>query len=413
MIRVHRLEHWWLTAVVAIFIFGVLIINGQDIFDRFGRRDLDPVLVLSQNFIHGELGFSSYIHDSAIFHGKYYWPLGPLPAILILPQVILGMMIGSDFPSATLHTFAVVATFFFVWRLARTKNFSRHDACWLSIAFCGTSIFLGVAVFPISWYTAHVVTVALVMVAFLEFHQRKRWWLIGILFAGVLLTRLTAWIGILFFILTIIFTPDTWRARFRNAIYLCIPFIVALIVLFFYNYFRFGYALEMGYRFQQLDAPALTAAREYGMFSFTHLAGNLYYLFFAPLNPVFADNQGISHVLRFPYLSFNPWGLSIFFTSPYFLLLFMEKKVLRTREQCFLLITTVAIAIPLLLYYGIGYFQYGYRYALDFLPFLFMMILNVFSARERPLSTRFKILITFSFFLQLFLLFVYKYELAL
>ena len=65
-------------------------------------------------------------------------------------------------------------------------------------------MFLGVAMISWSWYYAQVVTVFLLFLALLEYFHKKRYWLISIIFGLIALTRITAGIGIIFFILEII-----------------------------------------------------------------------------------------------------------------------------------------------------------------------------------------------------------------
>ena len=153
----------------------------------------------------------------------------------------------------------------------------------------------------------------------------------------------------------------------------------------------------MGYNLSLL-ADYFDRARSYGLFNLVHLPGNLYYFLLAPPLPVFRDD--ISHVLRPPYIIADPWGMSIFITSPYYLYLFFGSY--HSRLMKILWITIIAIAIPIFLYYGIGYIQFGYRYALDFLPFLFLMLLLVPKQRCDKLSWGFKTLIIASSFINLY-----------
>ena len=47
----------------------------------------------------------------------------------------------------------------------------------------------------------------------------------------------------------------------------------------------------------------------------------------------------------------------------------------RTRTARILWAAAALVAIPVLLYYGGGgYYTYGYRYALDFMPFVFVLV---------------------------------------
>jgi membrane-associated HD superfamily phosphohydrolase len=78
-------------------------------------------------------------------------------------------------------------------------------------------------------------------------------------------------------------------------------------------------------------------------------------------------------VLDFPYLKANPWGMAIWYTSPLFLFLLFKFK--RGKYSISSLLTIIALAIPSFIYFGIGFSQYGYRYASDFLPFLLILLL--------------------------------------
>ncbi|OGD95046.1 hypothetical protein A3F02_01220 [Candidatus Curtissbacteria bacterium RIFCSPHIGHO2_12_FULL_38_9b] len=60
--------------------------------------------------------------------------------------------------------------------------------------------------------------------------------------------------------------------------------------------------------------------------------------------------------------------MSIFILSPILLLIVRTDSKRKIVKISF--ITILATLIPILLYYGIGWRQIGYRYALDFAPFL-------------------------------------------
>jgi peptidoglycan/LPS O-acetylase OafA/YrhL len=71
----------------------------------------------------------------------------------------------------------------------------------------------------------------------------------------------------------------------------------------------------------------------------------------------------------------------------------------RSRLAIPLWLTVAAAALPSLLYQSSGYIQFGYRYSLDYMVFL-MMILAV---GNRPLSRVFKGLVVVAFAINLFL----------
>ena len=65
------------------------------------------------------------------------------------------------------------------------------------------------------------------------------------------------------------------------------------------------------------------------------------------------------------------WGTSLFLSTPVVVYAFGApwREILAQASACAVLL----IAVPPFLYYNTGYLQTGYRYALDFLPFLFVL----------------------------------------
>jgi hypothetical protein len=75
---------------------------------------------------------------------------------------------------------------------------------------------------------------------------------------------------------------------------------------------------------------------------------------------------------KFPYLTANPFGLSMVLVSPALLTtLWAGFKQYSARLMW---IAAALVAIPVFLYYGGGYVQYGFRYSLDFTPFLVTLV---------------------------------------
>lgn len=362
---------------------------------------------LAQSFLNGKLYFmenAGSLHDVANFNGHSFWPLGPFPALLLMPFMYIFGLVGVFFLQGYLQIFLVIAIFYFCFKLARGFNFSKNNSLYLAFAFTFASQFIGVAILPISWYFAHTVTVFLLFFALNEYFGKKRYWLIGLLMGFVALTRLTAGVGIIFFLMGTLFSPaeDGNSSKTKKFLQLIIPFIATLGLLGLYNYLRFGNFLEGGYSYQAL-IPSLSKARDYGLMSLVHVPGNLFYAFLSTPLPVFRDS--ISRVLQFPFLQANPWGTGIFVTSPYLLyLFFLEYK---DRVSKMLLATIALIAIPIFLYYGIGYAQFGYRYALDFMPFLFLLFIRNYSMKHSALSLSLKILIIISAILNFYLYFTF------
>lgn len=104
----------------------------------------------------------------------------------------------------------------------------------------------------------------------------------------------------------------------------------------------------------------------YGQFNLHFLATNAYYMLVRP--PVL--------LAHFPFIDFDPLGTSIFLTMPPLLFALLAFWHRGTRWLAWSLLSTCLLPIAfLLLYFNTGWYQFGYRFVLDFLPFAFLLAL--------------------------------------
>ncbi|MFH0751716.1 MAG: hypothetical protein V2B17_07760, partial [Chloroflexota bacterium] len=147
-----------------------------------------------------------------------------------------------------------------------------------------------------------------------------------------------------------------------------------------YNAARFANPLESGYGIAALP-DFLEARRQLGVFSLTHLSMNLEYL-------LVHLGQSIS---TFPWFKPDGLGMSVLLTSPGLLL--AVRADWRQRETIALGLAALLVLAPSLLYYGGGWWQFGYRYALDCFPFV--MALCAMAAARHGIGWGWKLLILF------------------
>ncbi|MDI6820593.1 MAG: hypothetical protein QMD65_00225 [Patescibacteria group bacterium] len=359
---------------------------------------------LAESFISGVTYFlkmpAMSWGDTTLFNNHYYWPLGPFPAVLLIPFVWIFKQFNVFFHQGYLQLPIVIGIGYLFFAVAKRLKINNRDSLYATLAFISSSFFM-LAIQPSGWIFSQIIVIFFIFLALLEYLTRKRYLIIGFLMGCVLATRITAGLGILFFVLDIIFSQESKKIKYQNLINLAAPFMIIIILLGFYNYLRFENFLDSGYKHQILTNPALIKARDYGLFSIHHLASNLYYFLLAGPIPVFKDS--ISRVLAFPFIKPDPWGMSIFITSPYLLYMFCLKY--KDGLSKIILITATIIALPIFLYYGIGWIQFGYRYAFDFLPFIFLLFIKNYNDRYHNFSKLLKIIIVFSLFFNLFLIF--------
>ena len=221
--------------------------------------------------------------------------------------------------------------------------------------------------------------------------------MIGLLMGLTFATRVPASLGILFFIMLI--THDTlitdavkakWgtvKLFLKRMSALLVPFLTLISLHAIYNYLRFESIFEIGYGYQvgvPLSYPLTTV---YGLWHLMYVPQNLYIFFLKMPNLV----QSASGLLTFPYFIPDNDGMSILLTTPFlFLLLFVKKKGMTMAAFA---ITALAIFIVLMLLFSPGNRQYGYRFSIDFLVYLWMMIVMGLSRKDFQLSQPMKWLI--------------------
>jgi hypothetical protein len=343
---------------------------------------------LAESFLHGKTYFLSlpnFGHDTVFLNGKYYWPLGPFPALLLLPFVFVFRLFNLFFFQGYLQVFLFAGVFYSFFLIARRLGYSRDDAGFLALAFCFASAFLGVGMYSVSWAFAQVITVLLLALALLEYLGSRRLWIIGTLMALASVTRIMSGLNVVFFLLVVFLENNTLRAKLGGVFSLILPMLIGFAALALYNDARFGNWMEPGYSLASLFGAGARARESYGLVSLAHVPGNLFYFLFAGPLPITFDDG--SQVLKFPYVKANLWGMSIFLTSPYFLYLFRIKY--KDLISKLLLISSAVVAMPIFLFYGIGY-GFGYRYSLDFLPFLFFLLIRNYRNDHPQLSPGFK-----------------------
>ena len=223
------------------------------------------------------------------------------------------------------------------------------------------------------WHTGHLIAIILAMLMLAELFGKQRAFLLGLLIGASFLTRApTAFAApavALWYLADGSGEPGADRSLggwirglpWRQWVFLGLGLVPGLVVFFGYNVARFGTPLESGYALATLP-DWLQALRDQGLFSIAHIPMNLNYLF---LHLPITTAQP-------PYLRPDGLGMSVFLTSPGLLL--AVRAPWRDRRSWILLLAAVLILIPTLLYYGGGWFQFGYRYFLDSIPFVWALV---------------------------------------
>ena len=327
---------------------------------------------LASSFVNGKLDITNYFQgDIALFNSKKYVYFGPFPALLFIPLTIV---FGENIPEQLILLFILPLVFYSLYKIAQAQYLNQNFALWLSLFFVFGTIFWLLWLLPIDAYLVQVVGSSLVIFSLYEFFHKKRWWLISTYLACAIATRATLLLACAFFILELWFDKRVnQKSKLLNLRQFLVPVGITIVLLSLYNFARFGSIFDTGYAYNSPLSTELQATREYGLFSLAHIPGNLFLLLFKSPDPVRISN--LHYVLKFPFLKADYWGMGIFITTPLFLFVFLTK--LRDKYVFSAWVTILLLLIPSLLYYGYGIWQYGYRYGVDFYPFLFILLGSV------------------------------------
>ncbi|MBI3443131.1 hypothetical protein HY008_00495 [Candidatus Woesebacteria bacterium] len=384
-----------LTILIIFFFMSTLIFNYSKYF-----RGEQQFTYLAKSFLQGKTYFleePGTWADTVFYKGHYYWPLGPFPAIVLMPFIYLSDFFGTFFYQGYLQFFITIGVFLLCFKISRKFGYAKWDSLFLAFAFCFASVYQLIAFLTWSWYFVQAMTVFLVLLAIYEYLGKRRYWLMGILFAGVFMSRFTAGFGILFFLLS--------KPNLKNSVAILTPVLISGFLLLGYNYVRFENPVDNGY--MATNNATLTESERFellnrGLFKLKNIPTNFYYYFIKTLDPVLLPVEsffGNTHILRFPYVRVGYPGTSFFVVSSIFLYTFRTRW--KERLVKLSLVPIVIILLFLLSYYWSGWRQVGPRYMLDLLPFLYILLM--FSFKKFKLTKIAKAIVLLSSLLDFYL----------
>ncbi len=284
--------------------------------------------------------------DLAFYNGKWYSPFPPLPSLLVAPAVyVLGLSYDVRYVTVFFGSINVVLA----RSLLQKTGMKNEEQRWLTLLFSFGSIhwFYSTTLFN------HTYSVFFLLLALNEALSRNRPTLVGFYLGCAGLCRYPTLLGVPFFLLGL--RRDHTK---RNFALLILGLMLPLSLLLYYNYARFGNPLQTGYQYQVM----LTGQpKPYGIFDPRYMLTNLYMFFFEPMG----------FTKKFPYIVPRTKGLALTFTTPASALALKA----RTRDSKIIGLwgSTLLISTLDMCFAGRGGDQFGYRYGLDFFPFLFLL----------------------------------------
>lgn len=313
---------------------------------------------LADAFLHGRLsvtGGGTILAEIVPFNGNYFVVYPPMPAVLLLPFVAF---FGTNFDQGLMSVFLACFCVAAIWLMLKKTGVNGKKALWLTALFGFGTCFWFIASVGSSWYIEHVVAVLFLTLAIILALFKKSSFFTGLFLGFAFLSRLPVVLSFPFFLLLIYDQNNAWKPRLKQAAYFLLGLGILIVVYELYNFGRWGVFSDIGYNIIpgiQQD-PYFTQ----GIFNLSYIPRNVYAIFFQ--GPILLNN--------FPYFEPNWMGLGLFFTTPAFIYFFKGPWNKLSKYAAL----AVACILPILITHGtVGFTQFGYRFSLDFTPFLMLL----------------------------------------
>ena len=332
-----------------------------------GRRMITKPMF---RMLGGELVPSAQIKQSKGV--TWYMSFPPLPTVLMLPAAAISGRDGNDvIPTLLLAALILPLTLLVLRRLAAaglSQRTVRADL-WLVATLAFGSVLFFSAVQGKVWYTAHVVGVVLALVYAWSSIEARHPIAAGLALGAAALARTAMAFMFPLFLFEAWRTSGGDRRLFvRRVLVFAGPIIAFALAGMIYNVIRFGAPTEFGHTY--LEVRQQGQIEQFGLASLHYLGRNLTVAF--TLLPELLGHE--------PWIQISGHGMALWLTTPivFFLLWPREKPAIHRA----LWITVACVAVPPLLYQNSGWVQFGYRFSLDYMVFLVMLL----AVGARPLG---------------------------
>jgi hypothetical protein len=356
-----------------------------------GPTENNHFVHLADSFLAGQLSVIGNHppgnNDWALYEGTWYVSFPPFPALVILPAVaIWGTATRDALFWALIAGLAPSLLFVLLRGLSERGESTRstRDNLILSALFAFGSVFFYASVQGSVWFAAQVLASVLLVLFLMASMNAAHPWLAGAALGALWMTRpTTLLIGLVFLVEALrtsrregapeaapeahpIVRALAWLRGARLAYVagqlarLAVPLSVAMGAQLWLNAARWGDPFDTGYSYLQIGWR--TRIETWGLFNYHYLSKNLA-VFLASLPWLSDPRSG---------LKISEHGLALWFTTPNLLWLLWPARV--DARMVGLYLAASAVAIFDLCYQNSGWVQFGYRFALDYLPLLIVLL---------------------------------------
>jgi 4-amino-4-deoxy-L-arabinose transferase-like glycosyltransferase len=341
-----------------VVLFFFLLAFFAYLFFSPGKTAYNHFTLLADAFIKGKLYITAdapWLEKIPINSMDFYVANPPMPAIISIPFVLI---FGKDFPQNYIAAIVggLIVSLIVILSL-RIKN-DYKLAIWSGLlAGFGNIIWFMSSVGSV-WYFGQLVACMFLFAAIVESFGKKRIGLVGILVGAAFLSRINTIVCIPIFIYLL---KDKLK-NLKNIFLLISSVGIFILINALYNFARFGVFWDKGY----LLIPGVSTEPwyKYGVENPIYIPNNLKVAFISLPK----------RIPNFPFFKPTWGGMAIELTTPAFIFsLFasIKDKLIR-----FTWLAILLISLTVFMHGETGYAQFGYRFAVDFYPFLFLLTIK-------------------------------------
>lgn len=343
-----------------LFVVYYLTSAGKTPYDYFTR--LGNAFIQGKYYLEEKPSWLSELVPSE--NGRYFVVYPPMPAIISVPFLLI---FGDNFQQQILAhivgIFYVLATILLTYKTTKNKQLSIFSGLLIGVG----SIIWYMASTGSSWYLGQITAAFFLTMALNESFGKKRLLLTGLFVGGAYLSRVhTILAAPLIFYLLIknkvdfehkkIFKIKNIRKIITNFAIFLIPMLVFLFFNFIYNYLRYGVFWDAGYFLIPGTLKEPWFAK--GIMHPSYIIEDIKIAFL----------KGPKIISEFPYIIPSWAGLAIWITTPAFI--FSLFASLKSQINRIMWYTIIAIFLVVGMHGGTGFAQFGWRFGVDFYPFL-------------------------------------------
>jgi hypothetical protein len=328
-----------------------------------------------------------------------YVSFPPFPAVTMVPFVAIWHLRFNDVLYTAVWAAINPVLLFLLLGNLRKRGYSKRsvsDDLWLTVMFGVGSVYYFASVIGQVWYTAHVIGVTCAIGYAWASLDAARPALAGLCVGLGFATRTPMGFMAPLFVFEAVRSSGGWarlrklRAEgippglFGKLARFAIPAGAVLALLLVHNYLRYQQFSEFGHKY--LNIGWQERMQRFGLENYHFLSRNLACaLVLLP--------KILTH---YPFVKVSEHGMSMLVTTP--CLGFSVAPKQKSPLGPALWLTILTVALPSLLYQNSGFLQFGYRFSLDYIIFLVMLL----AVGGRKFTWLFKVLVIWGLAVNLF-----------